>query len=90
MSLLTSPCDSSAGQIIRGHLNGHLIAGKDLDKVHPELAGNVCQDDVAVADVNGEHRIRQRISNDALKLDYVVFCQVSLTKEVNETWQKTT
>ena len=64
------------GQIIRRHLNGYLVTGQDPDKVHPELAGNVCQNGVTVANVNGEHCIRQRINYDALDFDYVVFCQV--------------
>ena len=78
-SLFTSPCDPTAGQVIRAHLNRDLVAGQDLDKVHPELAGNMCQNGVSVANVNGEHCIRQRIDYDALKLDYVVFCQDQLT-----------
>ena len=55
---------------------GYLVTGQDLDKVHPELAGNVCQNGVTVANVNSEHCIRQCIYYDALNLDYVVFCQV--------------
>ena len=67
------------GQIIRRHLNGYLVTGQDLDKVHSELAGNVCQNGVSVTDIYIEHSIRQRICYDALNLDYVVFCQSSLT-----------
>ena len=57
-------------------MNGYFVTGQDLDEIHSKLAGNMCQNGVTVANVNGEHRIRQRIGNDALKLDYVVFCQV--------------
>ena len=64
------------GQIIRRHLYGYLVTGQDLDKVHSELAGNVRQNGVSVADVDIEHCIRQCISYDALNFDYVVFCQV--------------
>ena len=64
------------GQIIGRHLNGYFVTGQDLDKVHPELAGNVCQNGVTVANVNSEHCIRQCIGYDALNLDSVVFCQV--------------
>ncbi len=74
--LLASPSDPTAGQIIRGHLNGYLVTGQDFDKVHPELAGNVCQNGVSVTDIYIEHSIRQRIRYDALNFDYVVFCQV--------------
>ena len=64
------------GQIIRRQLNSYFITGQDLDEVHSKLAGNVCQNGVTVANVNGEHCIRQRINYDALDFDYVVFCQV--------------
>ena len=75
-NLLTSPGDPTLCQIVRRHLNGYLVTGQDLDKVHSELAGNVRQNGVTVANVNSEHRIRQCIGYDALNLDYVVFCQV--------------
>ena len=57
-------------------MNGYLVTGQDSDEIHSELAGNVCQNGVSVANVNIEHSIRQCIGNDALNLDYVVFCQV--------------
>ena len=76
LNLLTSPGDPTAGQIIRRHLNSYLVTGQDLNKVHTELAGNVCQNGVSIADIYLEHSIRQCISDDALNLDYVVFCQV--------------
>ena len=74
--LLASPGDPASGQIIRRHLQCYLVTGQDLNEIHTELAGNVCQNGVSIADVNIEHRIRQCISYDALNLDYVVFCQV--------------
>ena len=55
---------------------GYLVTGQDLDKVHSELAGNVCQNGVSIAEIYVEHSIRQCIGYDALNLDYVVFCQV--------------
>ena len=60
-------------------MNGYFVTGQDLNEVHSELAGNVCQNGVSVADVNLEHSIRQCIGYDALKFDYVVFCQDQLT-----------
>ena len=74
--LLASPGDPALGQIIGRHLNGYLVTGQDLDIVHSELAGNMCQNGVSIANVNIEHSIRQCIDYDALNLDYVVFCQV--------------
>ena len=57
-------------------MNGYFVTGQDPDEIHAELAGNVCQNDVSIADVDLKHCIRQRISYDALNLDYVVLCQV--------------
>ena len=73
--LLTSPGDTSAGQIVRRHLNRDLVTGEDSDKVHPELSGDVRQDDVAVADINPERRVGQGFDDRALQFDYIVFCQ---------------
>ena len=64
------------GLIVRRHLNGYFVTGQDLDKVHPELAGNVCQNGVSITDIYFEHSIRQCIDYDALNLNYVVFSQV--------------
>ena len=57
-------------------MNGYLVTGQDLDEIHSELAGNVCQNLVAIAEVYVKHSIRQCIGYDALNLDYVVFCPV--------------
>ena len=73
--LLASPGDAAAGQIVRGHLDRDLVAGKDPDKVHPELAGNMGQDDMAVADIHLEHRVGQGFNDRALEFNYIVFCQ---------------
>ena len=74
-SLLASPGDAAAGQIIRSHLNGDLIAGEYLDIVHPELTGDVSQDGMASANINLEHGIGQRFNYSALKFDHIIFCQ---------------
>ena len=64
------------GQIIGRHLNSYLVTGQDFDEIHTELAGNVRQNDVSVADIDIEHSIRQCIGYDAFNFDYVVLCQV--------------
>jgi hypothetical protein len=73
--LLSSPHDAAAGDVIGGHLHRYLIAGKDPDKVHPELAGNMGKDNVAFADIHLEHGVGQRLDYRAFKFDYIVFCQ---------------
>lgn len=35
---LGTPSDTTAGQVVGRHLNGDLVAGKNADKVHAELA----------------------------------------------------
>ena len=57
-------------------MNGYFVTGQDLNEIHSELAGNMCQNGVSVANVNFEHSIRQCIGYDALNLDYVVLSQV--------------
>ena len=57
-------------------MNSYLVTGQDLDEIHAELAGNGCQNFVAVADIHVEHCVRQIVGNNALNLDFVVFCQV--------------
>jgi hypothetical protein len=73
--LLASPHDAAAGDVIGRHLHRDLIAGKDPDKVHPELSGNMGKDNVAFADIHLEHGVGQRLDDRALKFDYIVFCQ---------------
>ena len=73
--LLASPGDAAAGQIVRRHLHRDFVAGKDPDKVHPELAGNMRQNDVAVANINLEHGVGQGLNDRALEFNYIVFCQ---------------
>ena len=76
MSLLASPGDPASGQIVGRHLNGHLVTGQDLNEIHSELAGNGCQNGVAITKINLKHCVGQVVGNDAFNLDYVVFCQV--------------
>ena len=74
--LLASPGDPATGQIIGRHLNGYLVTGQDLDKVHSQLAGNGGQNGVAIADIDLKHCVGQVVGYDTLNLNYVVFCQV--------------
>ena len=76
--LLASPHDAAAGDVIGGHLHRDLVAGKDPDKVHPEFAGNMRQNDVALADIHLKHGVGQGFDNGALEFDYIVFCQSNI------------
>jgi hypothetical protein len=57
-------------------LNRNLVARENPDEIHPELAGNMRQYDMASANINIEHRVGQGLDDRALKLDYIVFSQV--------------
>ena len=76
--LLASPDDAAAAQVIGRHLNGDFVAGEYPDKIHPELAGNMRQNDVAIADIYLEHGVGQGFNYRALEFDYVVFCQCKI------------
>ena len=73
--LLGTPGDAAPGQIVRTHLNRYLVAGQDSDKIHAELAGDVSQYGVPVADVHLEHGVGQGFDNCALEFNYIVFSQ---------------
>jgi hypothetical protein len=73
--LFASPGDPSARQIVGRHLYRDFVAGENADKVHPELSGNVREDDVSVSDIHLEHRVGQGLNHRALEFDYIVFCQ---------------
>ena len=45
-------------------MNGYFVTRQDPDEIHTELAGNVCQNGVSIADIHIEHCIRQCISYD--------------------------
>ena len=57
-------------------MNGYLVTGQDLNKVHSELAGNGRQNRMAIADIHFKHGVGQVVRYDSLNFDYVVFCQV--------------
>ena len=66
------------------HLNRDFVAGKDTDKVHPELSGNVGQDDMASANIHLEHGVRQGFYHRAFEFDYIVFCQSFIPPDLNQ------
>ena len=73
--LLGSPGNPAPGYVIRRHLNRHLVAGQDADKVHPQLPGNMGQDNVAIANVHVERGIGKGLGDDSLQFDHIIFRQ---------------
>ena len=74
--LLGTPSDTTAGQVVRRHLNGDLVAGKNADKVHAELARDMRQNLMAVGKLYLKHCIGQRLYDGTLDFDHIGFCQV--------------
>ena len=73
--LLASPGDTAAGQVIRRHLDRDLVTGENSDKIHPQLSGNVREDNVSVSDIYLKHGVGQGLYYRALELNYIVFSQ---------------
>ena len=71
--LLVSPDDSALGQVICGHLQCDLVAGKNADEVLTKLAADMCKDDRSVLELYLEHGVGKLFSYDAFKFDDVCF-----------------
>jgi hypothetical protein len=56
----------ASGQIVGSKLNGHFISRKNLDEMHPHLAGYVRQDFVAVLHLDAKHGVRESFQYRAL------------------------
>ena len=74
-ALLASPGDPAAGQIIRGHLDSHLISREDPDIVHSELTRNGGQDGVAFPDIYQKIGVGQCLFYDTLQFNHICFRQ---------------
>src|SRR6218665_300062 len=70
--------DTAAGQVVGAELHDHTVLGDDADVVLPHLAGDRRKDLMSVAELNAEHRVGQRLGNNALDLDDTVFLSHSL------------
>ena len=57
----------------RGELNRNLVAGQDLDKVHPHLPGYMGQNAVTVFQFHSKHGIGQGLNHPAFNLYRLFF-----------------
>src|SRR5512137_981455 len=64
--------DPRPGEVVRRQVDRHLVPRQYLDVVHPHLAGDVPQHDVAVFQLDPERSVGQRLQDLALHL-YRVF-----------------
>jgi hypothetical protein len=87
-----SPGDPTPCQIIRGNLDRYLVTRQNTDEIHPELSGNMSQNDVVVSDIDPERRIGQCLDDGSLQLNHVAFSQASyllgLTEPIPEGGQR--
>ena len=75
--------DTPARQIVRRKLHSHLVSGKYLYKVHPHLARDMGQNNMAIIKFHPEHRIRQWLDNLAFNLDCLFFGHTILYDKLN-------
>ena len=69
--LLQSVRDPAAGQVVWRQFYPDAVTRQDTDEVHPELAADMGKDAVAVLQLDGEHRIRERFDDRSLNFDRV-------------------
>ena len=67
--LLESEYDATLGQVIRTHLEPHLVARQNLDVVHPHLAGDVSRNLMTVLQFYAEHGVGERFEDLAILLN---------------------
>src|SRR6478735_5140227 len=73
--------DTTLGQIVRSHLNHHLVAGQHTDAVLAHLAGGMGDDHVIIGDqLHTEVRIWEELFHDPLELQHFFFGQWVLLK----------
>ena len=73
VSLFGAPSDAPLRQIIRAHLERHLIAGQNADEIHAQLAGDVGENHVPARNLHLKRRVRQSFLNDSFYFNYVLF-----------------
>lgn len=79
---LETVCYTAACQIVRRQLDRDFIARKDADEIHPYLTRHMCQHDVAIFQLDLEHRIRQCLQDLAFYFDYILLRHVTLLLEL--------
>ena len=60
-----------AARVVGGHLDGHAVAREDPDVELPHPAADRGEHDQAVVALHAEHRVRQRLLDDAVELELV-------------------
>ena len=71
--------DSPAARIVWAHFDGDAVAGEDADVELPHPSADRRQHDQPVVAFDAEHRVRQRLLNDAVELELVALGLLALT-----------
>ena len=71
--LLVAVDDPPPRQVVRRHLNRHLVARQYPDIVHPHLAGDSGHDLVVILQADAEHRVGQGFFNNTILLNQILF-----------------
>src|SRR6478752_6293194 len=69
--LLEAVGDPAPGEVVGRQLDPDSVPRQDPDEVHPELAADVGQDAVTVLQLDGEHRVRQRLDDRSFDFDRI-------------------
>lgn len=69
--------DARLGQIVRRHLERHLVAGKDTDVVLPHFSRGVGDQLVAVFEIDAETGIGEHFGNQAFEFKKFFFSHYS-------------
>src|ERR1051326_2981856 len=73
--------DATFGQVVRSHLDHHLVAGQHTDAVLAHLAGGMGDDHVIIGDqLHAEVRVWEEFFHDPLELQHFFFGQWVLLK----------
>ena len=73
--LFGPPGDATLRQVVGRHFQCNLVTGKDADKIGPQLAGDMCQQPLAVLQLHPEGGVGQRLNHFAFYLDDIFFRQ---------------
>ena len=65
--------DTPARQVVRAEFHQYSVTQEDADVVHLHPPGDVCQNVVPVGEFDIEHRVGQRVLDDAFDLDDFLF-----------------
>ena len=86
--ILVAENNAAFGEIVRGHLNGHAIAGQDTDAVFAHLSSRVGQRLMPVVELHKKPGVGQHLEDGAFEFDQIFFCHLVLPESANASGAK--